>query len=1194
MSPADKEPEDSTPTPAGRQTGSLRVAVLLVAVAAVAALGLALRDLPRRWVERLLAERLAAEVDLGSFSIRGLDSFELGRLHVREPAIWPEIRTVRVDGMSVETGLRSALAGSYRELTFDGLEVVLAPVAGDAPRPQGPAPTVEADLVDVRRAKLVLDDGDRRLVCDLAAVLEGLGQSLEGRLRIRCPRLGSAPLLAVLESRAAGQGAPSGPAAALRSAGAALDLEGFAADLLLGRRPGGMAGRASAARCRLSVNGSQTDLGPLTARLVDEPGGARLTAEIGPSTVADAVRLEAWLDGDSWQWRRAAGNVRRLRLEAASAWLPPRYSDWTAEGVADLDLTAEPRTGASLAAAVTLLRLARSGVEQPLRRAELRIEAEAAPEGSEPRATVRARAGVPAGADRGSARPLPAGLLPLAAEVAGEWSETGDRFTASRLTLETGRLGRLTAAGSVLHPSTAAELLADWRWSGAPLTDLLAAAGVADEDPLAGAALRGSVSGSGRLEGALSSLLASGALRFDGLEVAADPTAGAEAAAAAVSAWSLLAQPFEIAWARAGAGTPVHLSLEDLTATLGLAGLQDLELGVSGRGRLAPALDAVEVEALELRAAELGRGALSGRLSPTADADLRLRWAGADLPAWLAYLAPEWKGPWEDLSLRGKADADLELARAPSGLWRSCGALTLVGGGFEAAGGARVLDGLHADVGLDATLTADGSAEARSRIRAGGFQLLWGTVFADYSTTRVDLDFATRGRREPGGAEWTWNASARSLLSGATTLAAEISLEPGKAPRMGVDLEIGELGGFLTDYVQTPLASSGPLGGLRAAGELTVSVSASLEEVTRSVAGRIVARGLDCRTESGGFEVREFDLDLPADLVWRRDETTGAATVEGPPLEGRFRFAETSAGGVFIDETSTTFLVEGDSATLESSLTVPLLGGRIHLDHLTVAELLRPGRGLAAALRLEGVQLSEVSRAFDLFPLEGEASGEFPRVRLVGDALRVDGGGRISVFGGEVTVKDISGSRIFSDYPRLELSADFREIDLERLTSRLDFGEITGRVEGHVSDLELFRGTPVRFRARLASVRRRGQRQALSLKAIDNIALLGGGGGVGALNRGVQRFFDSYRYRELGLAMVLDNDHFLLRGLTRRGQDELFIKGRPPVRLDMVNVKPGRTVSFRTMMERLRNLEVTRKVPGSQDPREPPAGAELR
>jgi hypothetical protein len=56
--------------------------------------------------------------------------------------------------------------------------------------------------------------------------------------------------------------------------------------------------------------------------------------------------------------------------------------------------------------------------------------------------------------------------------------------------------------------------------------------------------------------------------------------------------------------------------------------------------------------------------------------------------------------------------------------------------------------------------------------------------------------------------------------------------------------------------------------------------------------------------------------------------------------------------------------------------------------------------------------------------------------------------------------------------------------------------------------------------------------------------------------------------------MKLDRDRFLLRGTERKGQSELFVKGRPPFRIDIVNAAPGQTVSFQTMMSRLRNLQV--------------------
>jgi hypothetical protein len=58
--------------------------------------------------------------------------------------------------------------------------------------------------------------------------------------------------------------------------------------------------------------------------------------------------------------------------------------------------------------------------------------------------------------------------------------------------------------------------------------------------------------------------------------------------------------------------------------------------------------------------------------------------------------------------------------------------------------------------------------------------------------------------------------------------------------------------------------------------------------------------------------------------------------------------------------------------------------------------------------------------------------------------------------------------------------------------------------------------------------------------------------------------------------MTLDNDRFVLRGLERRGGRELFLKGRLPLPIDVVNGNPGRAVSFRSMLERLRALDVAK------------------
>ena len=104
---------------------------------------------------------------------------------------------------------------------------------------------------------------------------------------------------------------------------------------------------------------------------------------------------------------------------------------------------------------------------------------------------------------------------------------------------------------------------------------------------------------------------------------------------------------------------------------------------------------------------------------------------------------------------------------------------------------------------------------------------------------------------------------------------------------------------------------------------------------------------------------------------------------------------------------------------------------------------------------------------------------------------------------------------------------------------------------------------------------RAGVPRTINVKAIDNIAILGTGGRVGVFDRGIHRFLKKYTYDALGIRMTLDRDVFVVRGLERRRDRELFLKGRLPFPIDVVNAQPGRSVSFRTMLDRVRSLDVT-------------------
>ncbi|HNX20560.1 MAG TPA: hypothetical protein PKG80_09870, partial [Acidobacteriota bacterium] len=101
----------------------------------------------------------------------------------------------------------------------------------------------------------------------------------------------------------------------------------------------------------------------------------------------------------------------------------------------------------------------------------------------------------------------------------------------------------------------------------------------------------------------------------------------------------------------------------------------------------------------------------------------------------------------------------------------------------------------------------------------------------------------------------------------------------------------------------------------------------------------------------------------------------------------------------------------------------------------------------------------------------------------------------------------------------------------------------------------------------------RGVSRTITVKAIKNVTVIGSGGSPTVFDRGLQRFFSRYTYSALGVHMRLADDLFELQGLERRGAKELFLKGRLPLPIDIVNGAPGRKISFRGMMDRLRAVD---------------------
>ena len=1181
--------------------------VLVAAAAAAAWLG---RDLPRRWLESALGSSLGAPVALEGLVLQGLGRYALEGLEIGSSEALPQLAGARIERVLVEGKLGRLRDGEVESLTLQGAVLRL--------RSAAPAPPSEAPprLLRIRWRDAEVWFGDEAPgsgPLHVSGELRDVGSpGAHGELRLKSRRLDLPAVAAVLG--AGGRPPPAGLEGSLEELHGTVEISADAAE-----------GRLQAAEVEVRRGPLETSLtevlleidarqgrgrGLLAGRQlrVSSPAGPQLLGELrvearfAPSVPPDpekaapgkaapgkaAVELEtelslgasplgrfsSRLDGDTLRPMSLAGSLEGLPLEVALPWLG---GSGIAGGAGELrlSLAPAPRPGAEGLVAMALglvapsLMLSGADLEAALTevrgeiRGHLDLASAALAEGLD--VDLEARLSGLAGGPFDGA--LPTTLLPADLRARGSYRPDRLEGAASLTAPGLGRVEVTLPAGSSAPPASAR-----WAFHGADTGELLSLLPEAGIPPPRSFRFSGPLRGTGTAEWSGSLPTAEG-LRVSGVL----PLEGLEARGLPPAPWSLGGLRGELRWTwwRGSLAT----SLKGVRGELQVPPLESRPGLLEGALTLRPGPRELEAHRLALTLPGLLQ--VEGEGSASRDGLRgRLRFSDAGLAPWREVLKPLTGELASGLALKGRGRGELELTASRDRGWSLEGAVRVEQSGFSSADGARVLEGLESRwqvaVGKGPG-PPDGPApavELRATGQVGGFQVLVGTFFGDFSElgTAVSLEarHLTSGADPPElQAGLSWQLAQGASLTAGLVVRPEAG-DRGPTLHGTVDLSLRDLRGLLNRHFREPLLDASPaFERLALEGDLAVRVEGS-----RGPSGQLQLKG-DLRAENlflaglGPARLEDFRLELPLHLV----KVPGKPWQPGEPGSGALRFRGFEVEGLALESTEAPLAVHGDSVSLKRPLVLPVAGGRLVLEDLSLVHLLRGDRHAITALRLEALDLGTLSEALGALPLEGRIDGRLPRIRVDGDLLEVEGGGEVQVFGGKVRVGDISGQEIFSRYPKLVFSADFEDLDLASITGRFDVGEMSGVLQGSLRGCELFRSVLVRCSGRFETVDRPGVRRTISVKAVNNIAILGTGQSASFLDRGITRFLDRYTYSRLGVEMSLAQDVFLLRGLESRGDRELFLKGRLPFPIDVVNAQPGRTVSFQTMLRRLRSLD---------------------
>lgn len=516
----------------------------------------------------------------------------------------------------------------------------------------------------------------------------------------------------------------------------------------------------------------------------------------------------------------------------------------------------------------------------------------------------------------------------------------------------------------------------------------------------------------------------------------------------------------------------------------------------------------------------------------------------------LLRLGRDWVNVPKDFSVQGSLDASLQLAGRTDARLPTVATLGFRGKNlaFSNAEGSIAAENVDLDSEFELQATAGGGFGFTGRLASTRGEALFDNFYLKLASYPTRIDFAgfVEGKRLEISSldlqqQGLLQASASAQVSQPKNfLDAPVDLDGLKIDSAKLVLQELRFPAFYTSYLQTALAG-GALDSLESSG----SIAGTLEiRDNRPISGNLQLDDLYLRDTKGLF----FIEDLRGRVSWVPDDEE--------PLEPSV-ISWDSAGTYDVRGASSSMrlVLRGRSGSLLEPVRLPVFDGAINVQELRIRDAGLPSMQVQFTGEIEPISLAEISKAFGWPALGGFVTGRIPAVEYKDDTLRFGGDLEAEIFDGIVRGSNIKLSDPLGRWPRLTADLALENLDLETITSTLEFGAITGRIEGRLDRLELFAWAPVAFDAWLRTPATDRSRKLISVDAINNIANVGGTAGTGvaaAMQGGLLRFFSRYRYKQLAIRCVLEDDVCQLSGSPIAGNRYYLLEGAGLPRVDII------------------------------------------
>ncbi|MBW2000275.1 MAG: hypothetical protein JRJ29_20240, partial [Deltaproteobacteria bacterium] len=488
---------------------------------------------------------------------------------------------------------------------------------------------------------------------------------------------------------------------------------------------------------------------------------------------------------------------------------------------------------------------------------------------------------------------------------------------------------------------------------------------------------------------------------------------------------------------------------------------------------------------------------------------------------------------------------------------------------FQNGDGAIMGEGLGLEIQASGQVdlrTYRGTATVRAAILSG--ELLYDRFYVDLGKYPLSLSY-----------EGTFNPDDRAMSIKSLRLALKdvISLSLGGIfsnqggrihARISMDIPPTPLKPLFLMFLSEPFKAEKPLlGKLNVSGSFSSKLKLLARGKDWSLLGRLLLHNGELSTEQGHFSLKGINLDLP---LWLEHGLSKTPRMDQGP---GFLTIDTMILPALKPQPVSLPLVAGPNRLRsESPVGLSLVGGRIELGPFQLEDLFSGKKtALSTSLDVNSLDIQPILSKLKMPTTHGTVQGTLDLIRMERSRISTRGEITAEAYGGQIIFSGITVSDPFAPGPLFKLNIRINDLLLEDLTRGTSFGEIQGVLRGYVKDLEIAFGQPQRFDLMLETVKKKRIPQKISIRAVDNIARIGGGqspfmGLAGML----ASFFKNFNYSRIGIRAILENDVFKVNGTIREGGEEYLVKRSGISGVNVVNRNPDNRISFKDMVKRIK------------------------